>query len=99
MRKFKPNLGIYSDILSIQININLEWMPEDLVDGKSTLVQVMALVPEGTKPLSEPMLTKISDAMLRLYATMDKWLLCMGPTFTTHIIRYVGLILLLQTWI
>ena len=30
-------------ILSIQVNITLEWMPEDLVDGKkSTLVQVMA---------------------------------------------------------
>ena len=30
------------DILSIQVDITLEWMPEDLVGGKSTLVQVMA---------------------------------------------------------
>ena len=30
------------DISSIQLNIGLEQMPGDLVDGKSTLVQVMA---------------------------------------------------------
>ena len=28
------------DILSIQVNIALEWMPEDIVDGKSSLLQV-----------------------------------------------------------
>ena len=33
---FKHNLCI--DILSIQVNITLEWMPEELVDGKWTLV-------------------------------------------------------------
>ena len=33
-------------------------MLQDLSDDKSTLVQVMALVPPGTKPLPEPMLTK-----------------------------------------
>ena len=37
---FKYNLGI--DKSSIQANITLEWMPEDLADGKSSLVQVMA---------------------------------------------------------
>ena len=31
---FKHNLGI--DILSIQVNITLEWMPEDLIDEKLT---------------------------------------------------------------
>ena len=36
----KYNWGI--DILSIQVNITLKWMPEDLVDGKSTFIQVMA---------------------------------------------------------
>ena len=36
----KHNLGV--DSLSIHANIILEWMPEDLVEGKSTLVQVMA---------------------------------------------------------
>ena len=37
---FKCNLGI--DILSIQVNITQEWMAEDLIDGKSALVKVMA---------------------------------------------------------
>ena len=37
---FKHNFGIV--ILSIEVTITLEWMLEDLVDGKSTLVQVMA---------------------------------------------------------
>ena len=30
------------DILSFQVKISLEWIPEDLTDDKSTLVQVMA---------------------------------------------------------
>ena len=33
------NLGV--DILSIQVHNSLEWRPEDLANGKSTLVQVM----------------------------------------------------------
>ena len=36
------------DILSIQMNIILGWMPEDLIDGKSTLVQVMAWCSQAT---------------------------------------------------
>ena len=38
--KFKHNLKI--EILNIQVNITLEWMPEDFIGDKSTLVQVMA---------------------------------------------------------
>ena len=37
---FKHDLGI--DILSIKINITLEWMPEHLIYDMSTLVRVMA---------------------------------------------------------
>ena len=33
-----------------------QWMSMDFTDDKSTLVQVM---PDGTKPLPEPMLTDI----------------------------------------
>ena len=36
------------DILSIQINITLKWMSEDLIDGKSTLFQVMAWCRQAT---------------------------------------------------
>ena len=44
---FKQNLGI--DILSIQVKTTLEWMPEDLTDGKSKLVQVMAWCCQETR--------------------------------------------------
>ena len=42
----------------------LRWMPHDLTDDKSTLVQVMAW---WRQPLPEPMLTKISNAIWRHY--------------------------------
>ena len=37
----RHNFGI-DIILSIQVNYHLEWMPGDLVDGKSTLIHIMA---------------------------------------------------------
>ena len=37
---FKHNLVV--QILNIEVNTTLEWMPEDCTDGWSTLVQVMA---------------------------------------------------------
>ena len=37
---FKHNFGV--DMLGIQINLTLEWMPEDLIHGQSTLIEVMA---------------------------------------------------------
>ena len=45
-------------------------MPHDLTDDESTLVQVntgsgSGLLPDGTKPLPEPVLTKISNAIWR----------------------------------
>ena len=48
---FKHKLGI--DILSIQVNFTLEWLPEDLVDCKSTsdIGSGNGLVPHG-KPLT-----------------------------------------------
>ena len=43
---FKHNLGI--GILSISINITLEWIPENLVDPKSIWGQVMAWCRQAT---------------------------------------------------
>ena len=43
---YEHNLGIY--ILSNQVNITLEWMPEDVVDNKSTSVPVIAWCREAT---------------------------------------------------
>ena len=40
-------------------------MPQDLTGDKSTLVQVMGLVPGVTKPLPETMLTQIYVAKWR----------------------------------
>ena len=37
---FKSSVGI--DILSIEMNPILEWMPQRLADGQSTFAQVMA---------------------------------------------------------
>ena len=42
-----------TDVLCISCEISLRWMPEDLTDDKSTLVQVMAWVPSGSKPLPD----------------------------------------------
>ena len=38
-------------------------MPEDTVDGKSTVVKVNASLPSGNKLLPESVLIKISDAL------------------------------------
>ena len=53
------------DDWNIFCEIHLRWFALDLTDDKSTLVQVMAWcrgnesLSDGTKPLSEPMLTQI----------------------------------------
>ena len=52
----KHNLGI--DILNIQVNITLEWMPEDVVDGSGN-----GLMPSGNKPSPEHTSTMISFAL------------------------------------
>ena len=57
---FKHILGI--DILSIQVKWHWK-IPEDTVDDRSRVVKVNGLLPSGSKPLPEPVLTKISDAI------------------------------------
>ena len=51
------------DILGIKVKITLEKMSEDLVDDKSTLVQVMAMCRQAKKPLPEPESSIISDSV------------------------------------
>ena len=48
----------------ISIKISLKFVPKGWTDNKSALVQVMACCQIRSKPLPEPMLTKISDAIL-----------------------------------
>ena len=46
------------DILSIPVNITLEWMPEDFIDGEVNIGSGNGLVPSGNNPLPEPVLTR-----------------------------------------
>ena len=51
--------------------IAFRWMSLDFTDEKSTLVQLVALVPSGKKPLAEPILTHVYVAIWRDKTTMD----------------------------
>ena len=52
-----------NDIIPIQIS--LKFLPRSPIDIKLALVQVMAWRRIGDKPLSEPMLTRFTDAYMR----------------------------------
>ena len=60
---FKHNFGI--DVFSIQINITMEWVPEDIVDGNFNIGSGNGLVPSGNKLFPEPMLTQMYSTILR----------------------------------
>ena len=47
----------------IPILISLKFVPRSPIDNKATLVQVMAWRWTGAKPLSEPMMTQLTDVM------------------------------------
>ena len=49
----------------IQIEISLKFVPWSPIDNKLALVQVMAWRRIGNKPLSEPVLTRFTDAYMR----------------------------------
>ena len=49
----------------ISIQISLKFVPKGPIENKSALVQIMAWRRIGGKPLSEPMLTRFSDADMR----------------------------------
>ena len=49
----------------ILIKISLKFVPKVLIDNNPALVQIMAWRRIGDKPLSEPMLTLITDAYMR----------------------------------
>ena len=62
---------LLNDIVSIPNEILLKCVPDSLIDNKSTLVQVVACHLTGDKPLLEPMLTKIYDALWCYSAPMS----------------------------
>ena len=49
----------------ILIKISLKLVPNDLIDNKTALIQVMAWRRAGDKPLPEPMLMQFTDAYMR----------------------------------
>ena len=49
----------------ISIKISLKFVPKGPIDKKPELVQVMGCRRTGDKPLSEPMLTRFTDAYMR----------------------------------
>ena len=51
--------------------IAFRWMSLDFTDERSTLEQLVALVPSGKKSLAEPMLTHVYVAIWRDKAPMD----------------------------
>ena len=54
-----------NDIDKILIQISLKRVPRSPIDNKPALVQVMAWRRIGDKPLSEPMLSRFTDAYMR----------------------------------
>ena len=61
------------DILNIQVNIVLKWMPNDFVDQVGP---GYGLLPSGKKPLPEPVLTKFSPAIWsKICSTADGYLI------------------------
>ena len=46
----------------ILIKISLEFVPKYVINNNASLVQIMAWRQIGDKPLSEPMLTRFTDA-------------------------------------
>ena len=55
----------------ISIEISLKFVPKDLIDKMSALVQVMAWRLTGDKPLPKPMMTQFTDAYIRHYGDMS----------------------------
>ena len=49
----------------ILIQISLKFVPKGQIDYKSALVQVLAWRRTGGRPLTEPMLTQLTDAYMR----------------------------------
>ena len=55
----------FNENFCILIEISLKFVPKGPIDNNSALVQIMAWRRIGDKPLSEPMLTRFSDAYMQ----------------------------------
>ena len=59
------NLALLIGISKSSYDNVLTWTPQDLTDDKVNIGLGNGLVPAGNKPLPEPVLTKISNAIMR----------------------------------
>ena len=55
----------------ILIKISLTFVPKGPIDNPPALVKIMAWHWIGDKPLSEPMLTRLTDAYMQHYEEMS----------------------------
>ena len=55
----------------ISIKISLKFVPKGPIYNKSALIQVMAWLRTGDKPLHEPMLTQFTDAYMHHSASVS----------------------------
>ena len=65
--------------ICILIHIPLKFLPKDLIDNKSTLVQVMAWCRTGDKPLPEPMLP---SSLTHIRSSRSRWVQLMVGCFS-----------------
>ena len=61
---------------SIYTQIPPNFVPEDPIDNRSALVQVMAWHQTGAKPLPEPMMTQFTDVYMHPQALVNEWGTC-----------------------
>ena len=54
-----------NEMFCILIKMSLKFVPKGQIYNKSALAQIMAWRQIGDKPLSEPMLTWLTDAYMR----------------------------------
>ena len=62
-------------------DISLKYVPWSPIDNMSAWVQIMAWRRPGDKPLSEPMLTQLTDAYMGTRGRWVKLLACVHPAF------------------
>ena len=66
---FKFNFAKENVLISMSISLN--FVPEDQIDNKKTLIQGMAWHQIGNKPLPEPMMAQLNDTYMCHAASMS----------------------------
>ena len=62
-----------NEMFCILIKISLKFIPKGQIDNNQALVEIMAWRRKGNKPLSEPMLIRLTDAYMQHKGEMRLW--------------------------